>query len=86
MNPECEVCGRKEGDEVDICGFPDGIPLGPIERCETCRRLVCPDCLNEVVCCFAEADDHNSEPDWSPPGWSKSAEQLRSGAVRYVRI
>ena len=71
----CEVCGRKEGAEVDVAGFPDGVPLGPIEECETCGRKACPDCLHEADCCFVELGDHSNEPDWSPAGWVKADSQ-----------
>lgn len=67
----CEVCGRKEGDCVDLSGLPDGIPLGPVARCELCGRWACPDCSHESDCCFAEADDHATDPEWAPPGWRR---------------
>jgi hypothetical protein len=64
QKPVCEVCGRPEGDESD--GPP---PLGALEKCDVCGRLVCPDCLCEADCCFLDAEDHADDPAWAPPGW-----------------
>jgi hypothetical protein len=80
--PECVICGREEGSEVDVAGFPDGVPLGTIEACETCGRLACPDCLHETDCCFLEAEEHADDPEWAPPGWVKAAEQSHDGQSR----
>jgi hypothetical protein len=50
----CEFCERIEGEEVDICGEPGGVPLGPVERCPDCGRWSCPDCQHERDCCAME--------------------------------
>lgn len=86
MTDECDICGRAEGSELDRCGEPDGVPLGPLERCETCNRLACPDCLHEADCCFAEAEDHKGDPEWAPLGWVKFQEPCSPGVVEYVRV
>jgi hypothetical protein len=54
MEQACEVCGEAS----PFC-----------ERCDLCKRLACQDCLHEADCCFLEADDHNDDPAWAPPGW-----------------
>ncbi len=69
MPPVCEICRRAEGCTDDRSGVCDGVPLGLVERCDTCGRLACPDCLHEADCCFVEMDDHADDPHWSPPGW-----------------
>jgi hypothetical protein len=75
MNKTCEVCGRAEGAAVDLCGDEGGAPLAPLERCDLCGHLVCPDCNHESDCCFMEADDHADDPDWAPPGWKVDVEK-----------
>lgn len=81
VTAECEICRRQEGAEVDRCGEADGVPLGPIEPCETCGRLACPDCRHEADCCFAGAEEHRDEPDWAPTGWVRS-----DRPSEYVRV
>jgi hypothetical protein len=83
---KCDVCGRNEGAEIDRSGGYDGIPLGPIEKCETCGRHACPDCLHESDCCFDDAEDHVAEPDWSPAGWARSMKPSISGATEFIRV
>lgn len=85
MNATCDICERAEGDEVDRGGAHDGVPLGPIERCETCGRLACPDCLHEADCCFIDAEEHRSDPDWAPPGWIRLDRVSLYGLIEFVR-
>ena len=66
---ECHVCGRKEGSTKDRCGSDDGSPLGQVEKCGTCGRRACPDCMHEADCCFADADGHQDDSTWAPPDW-----------------
>jgi len=66
---KCRICYRFAGSQKDRCGEYDGVPLGPIKQCPTCKRWACPDCMHEVDCCFVEADEHTGERDWAPPGW-----------------
>lgn len=86
----CSMCGRKEGSTKDVCGDEDYTPLGPVEKCETCGRWACPDCLHEADCCFADADEHAGEPTWTPPGWrlTDPPADLKSvkGILCYERI
>ncbi len=65
----CQVCNRLEGSTKNMIGEEDGIPLGKVEKCPTCGRWACPDCLHEADCCFVEADEHAAEECWCPPGW-----------------
>jgi len=75
----CQVCERRVGSTKDRCGEEDGVPLGPLEKCDLCSKWVCPDCLHEADCCF----DGDSEA--APPGWRVSKEGPR-GYVEYERI
>ena len=81
---ECEICGRKQGSTKNVVGEEDGVPLGPVEKCATCKRWACPDCEHEADCCFAEADDHSADPTWAPRGW-RLAESADMGFRTYER-
>lgn len=65
---KCHVCCRKEGDKVDLSGRYDGVPLGAIEKCDTCGHWACPDCLHEADCCFGEEFENTGA---TPAGWEK---------------
>jgi hypothetical protein len=80
----CEICGLPEGDTSD--GLD---PLGPMETCPLCGRRACPVCLSEADCCFLEADDHEDDPTWAPPGWrraSPSSHNLPDEAIVWERV
>lgn len=87
MKPKtCSICDRPAGSLLDRFGIPDGIPLGPIQRCDICGRNACPDCMHESECCFVEVDEHVHEPDWAPPGWRVMAVQPTDGGITYEVI
>jgi hypothetical protein len=75
---KCEVCGRKEGDEIDLGGDPDGVPLGPVDKCDSCGRWSCPDCQHESDCCWEEWEE-SDEPEEDrplPKGWKVDEEGI----------
>ncbi len=76
MAETCEVCRLAEGDTSD--GLD---PLGSMTTCEWCGRWACPVCLCDGDCCFAEADDHDDDPDWAPRGWHRRPEDATGGAL-----
>lgn len=84
MKRKCRICGRYAGSTKDRCGEEDGVPLGPIEQCPTCKRWACPDCMHEADCCFVEEDEHG--PDWCPPGWRPINDETVPGGKSYERI
>jgi hypothetical protein len=65
---ECQICDRLEGSTKDRDDAEDGVPLGPVEKCDACGRWACPDCMHEADCCFADAEDHADDPKSAPPG------------------
>ena len=84
---ECQICGRKEGTllERDMMTYAEP-PLGPVEKCDTCGRWACPDCMHEADCCFVEEDEHSNDPKWAPPGWRKEPSLGKRGETIFVRI
>jgi hypothetical protein len=76
---KCRICGRKEGSTKDRCGEEDGVPLGPVERCPTCKRSACPDCLHEADCCFL-----GHEGGAAPRGWYLRT--VKDGVTEYARM
>lgn len=67
----CEVCGRKPGTLLNRDLYTKAPPrLGPLTQCDLCGLWACPDCLHEVDCCFRDADAHDKDRAWAPPGWA----------------
>ena len=71
----CQICDREPGTQVDRFRDPDPLPLGELKRCQSCGLLVCPDCLHEADCCFRDEEEHEDEPNWAPPGWTRIGER-----------
>jgi hypothetical protein len=80
---KCQICDRTEGSTKDRGGDEDGVPLGPVTKCDTCGRWACPDCEAEADCCFVEVEDHANDPTWAPPGWRVS--KYSDSGVEYER-
>lgn len=58
----CAFCDRYQGVLADIAWqrsrwLHDEVPLGPVEECEDCGRLACPDCMHERDCCSMDDPD-----------------------------
>jgi hypothetical protein len=81
---QCAICGRDEGVKVDRCGRYDGVPLGSLAKCPTCRRLACPDCLGEDDCCFVDHELRGGDETEAPPGWEMVTEA--GGTIVYQRM
>ena len=45
----CAVCGHAAGCMPSH--FPFEEPLGPLDRCALCGRVVCPVCADRGACC-----------------------------------
>lgn len=71
---ECCRCHRTTGSLETVAGEPDEDPLGPVRRCQLCKRWACPECLFEAECCFAEESTHAGDQKWSPRGWVRVSE------------
>ncbi len=69
----CSVCNRRQGCTKDLGGHEDGIPLGPVTKCDPCGRWACPDCLHEADCCFTDYTEGEGGlfSRESPPGWKR---------------
>jgi len=78
---ECQICGRVAGTLKGRCGEDTDTKLGPVEKCELCKKWRCPDCAHENDCCF---EDEEGDGFKCPVGWQE--ESNVGGYITYSRI